>query len=199
MPYVCRDCEHFDPEGASASACSECGGAMRFTMIDPRGEQADDAGSAAEARPAWHDPYQYGYEIIEAPWEFRYAQIGIGISTYFFIWRMSRAMLLFLIGTSIESMPIEKVALILGIGVLVLNCVAAIAGGAAAGFWARNWVVQGLGVACGVLAIPIIGMLIFIPESWPIFFIMLAATSTLTMLGAFLGHLLVGPTKIPIS
>jgi hypothetical protein len=42
-------------------------------------------------------------------------------------------------------------------------------------------------------------MMIFVPESWPLFCVTLAATSVLTMVGAFLGHFVVKPTRIAIS
>ena len=190
---------------------------MRFTLLDPRAtvtatlDRPGDCptepsrGRSTErsleraTKPAWHDPYAYGYEEIEAPWEFRYAQIGAGIGAYFFVWRWGqRLMTLLVLGAHVGPLK-GKELLAMGIGILILNCVAALAGGGAAGMWARNWILQGLGVAAGVLVIPLVGMLIFAPESWPLFCITLAATSVLTMVGAFLGHLIVKPTRIAIS
>ena len=213
MAHVCRDCDYFDGSGTHTSCCPSCGGNMRFTLLDPRAtatatldDPAEDPSEPSQGpslepstKPAWHDPYAYGYEEIEASWETRYAQIGAGIGAYFFVWRWGRRFITSLVLTSLDGPPTDQQLLALGIGVLALNCVAALAGGGAAGIWAKNWILQGLGVAAGVLAIPLVGMIIFAPESWPLFCITLAATSVLTMLGAFLGHLVVKPTRLAIS
>lgn len=194
MPHVCRKCDFFDSDGAHGPACPECGGDMRFTMLDPRATATATLDEPEE--PTWKDPFVYGYEVIEAPWEFRYAQIGIGVSTYFFAWRWGQHFLHLLIAPAMGDVPEERALLVLGVAILAMNCLAAFVGGAAAGFWAKNWVVQGLGVAVGVLGIPIIGILIFLPESWPLFAIGLAVTSCLSMAGAFVGHLVVKPTRV---
>jgi hypothetical protein len=194
MPYVCRECDFFDAYGAHASACPTCGSDMRFTMLDPRAT----ATLAEPTQPAWHDPFIYGYEEIEAPWAFRCAQIGVGISAYSFVWGWGRRIATLLFGASFKDLPQEK-AFALSVILFVMNCFAALVGGAAAGFWARNWIPQGLGVAAGALSIPLVALLVFAPDSWPFFCITLAATSVLTLVGAFLGHLLVKPTRIPNS
>lgn len=217
MAHVCGNCDYFDGSGTHTSQCPSCGGNMRFTMLDPRSiatatldrpdeqprEPVRESSSArapkSSTKPAWHDPYAYGYEEVEAPWEFRYAQIGAGIGAYFFVWRWGRRIITLMVMTSPDGPPKGKELVALGVGILVLNCCAALFGGGAAGMWAKNWILQGLGVAAGVLVIPLVGMLIFVPESWPYFCVTLAATSALTMLGAFLGHWIVKPTRIAIS
>ncbi len=217
MAHVCGSCDYFDATGQHTSQCPSCGGRMRFTMLDPRAtatatlerpiergteaaaERSSPRLSSSSIKPAWHDPYAYGYDEIEAPWEFRYAQIGAGIAAYFFVYRWGRRFLTLVLAGMFKDPPTEKEMLVLGVAILVLNCVAAMGGGAAAGMWAKNWILQGLGVAVGVLVIPIVGLLIFAPESWPILLITLAATSVLTMVGAFLGHMIVKPTRVAIS
>jgi hypothetical protein len=217
MAHVCGNCDFFDGSGTYTSRCPSCDGNMRFTLLDPRGtatatlDRPDDGPAEqpsepprgrsprSSTKPAWHDPYAYGYEEIEAPWEFRYAQIGAGIGAYFFVWRWGQRLITLLVVTSPDGPPKGKELMAMGVGILVLNCAAALAGGGAAGMWAKNWIVQGLGVAVGVLAIPLVGMMIFAPESWPLFCVTLAATSVLTMVGAFLGHLIVKPTRIANS
>lgn len=194
MPYTCSHCDFFDTEGAHKSTCPSCGGRMRMTMFDPRGTAT--ATLEPPAKAAWKDPYAYGYEEIEAPWAFRYAQIGVGVSAYFFVWRWGQRIMLLLYGTSLAQMPKNKAAMTVAVAVFAMNCIAALVGGGAAGFWARNWIVQGLGVAVGVLVIPLVGMLIVAPESWKLFAVNLAATSVLALVGAFLGHLLVKPTRV---
>ncbi|MBI3840175.1 MAG: hypothetical protein HY288_19815 [Planctomycetia bacterium] len=197
MPYVCGRCDFFDVEGARGSACPSCGGDMRFTMLDPRATAT--ATLDEPTQPAWQDAFAYGYEEIEAPWSFRYAQIGVGISTYSFVWCWGRRIVTLFIGAPLSGSRPEKTQFALGVGILVMNCLAALAGGAAAGFWARNWIPQGLGVAAGAIGIPLVFALIFPPGSWPLFSITLAATSALAAAGAFLGHLLVKPTRIAKS
>jgi hypothetical protein len=93
-------------------------------------------------------------------------------------------------------MPPEKLATAIGVTMLILSCLAAIGGGGAAGFWAKNWVLQGLGVAAGVLAVPLLVSIVTPPESWPMFLLTLVLTSTLAVVGAFVGHLIVRPTRV---
>jgi hypothetical protein len=173
-----------------STTCPTCGGGMRFTMLGP-GSTATATATlptpVQAVKPEWHDPYKYGYEEIEAPWSFRYAQIGIGISSYFFISRLAVPVILLPLIFALSDKPPKQAAL------------AALGGGAVAGFWARNWIPQGLGVAAGVLFIPLIIMLAFTPDNWPRFCITLGLTSVMTIVGAYLGHLLVKPTRIPKS
>ena len=217
MAHVCRHCDYFDGSGTHTSSCPSCGGNMRFTLLDPRATATATLDPPADrttkdpsepwqvlsretsTEPDWNDPYAYGYEEIEAPWAFRYSQIGAGVGAYFFVWRWGGRFMTSLFVSSLDGSPHDKQLVGLGIGILILNCFAALFGGGAAGFWAKNWILQGLGVAAGVMAIPLVSMLIFAPESWPMFCISLAATTLLAMLGAFLGHLLVKPTRVPIS
>jgi hypothetical protein len=167
---------------------------MRLTMLDPRATATATLGPPTKS--AWHDPLAFGFEEIEAPWSFRYAQIGIGVSTYSFVWCWGRRILMFAMGVPLIGPPPEKTRVALIGGILAMNCLAALAGGGVAGFWARNWIPQGLGVAAGAIAIPLAVALLFPPDSWPLFGITVAATSTLAVAGAFLGHWLVKPTRI---
>ena len=190
MGYICGSCDFFDAEAARGATCPSCGGGMR----DPC-----PTAIATLERPEegdWKDPYVFGYEEVEAPWSFRYAQIGIGISTYSFVWCWGRRIVTLLLSPSLSDMPKHKAQLVLSVVILIINCVAALAGGAAAGFWVRNWIPQGLGVAFGAIALPLIVTLIFPPPSWAGFCLTLAVTSVLAVVGAFLGHWLVKPTRI---
>jgi len=155
------------------------------------------AATGRRAKADWDDPYKYGYEEVEAPWSFRYAQIGVGISSYFFVSRIAVPLILIPFGLALRDLPPQKLVVALGAMMLVLYCLAALAGGAVAGFWARNWLPQGLGVACGVLTIPLLFLLVFSPDNWPAFCIRLGMTSMMTVVGAFVGHLIVRPTRIP--
>jgi hypothetical protein len=196
MPYVCKACNHFEAENAHASGCPCCGGAMRFTMLDPHATAT--ATLDAPSPEKWEDPFVYGYEEVEAPWSARYAQIGAGIVVYFIAARVSRFLALGLVGQALDQLSREAL-IVVGFGLIVLDCLAAVLGGMVAGFWARNWVPQGLGVAAGVFAIPLLLVLIFVPQFWILFLLGLVFTSVFTVLGAYLGHRLVKPTRIPKS
>jgi len=175
---------------------------MRMTLIDPRATATatlDAPEQSSAPRESWQDPFAYGYEEIEAPWAFRYAQIGIGIATYFIVSRWVGPILMLPLLGAVDDMEPETGAVGTALVTLALYCLGALAGGAAAGAWARNWVPQGLGVAAGVLFIPIVLMLVFAPEHWFLFFIALLVTSGLTIVGAYVGHLVVKPTRIPKS
>jgi len=50
-----------------------------------------------------------------------------------------------------------------------------------------------------VSIIPLIMLLVFRPESLPVFLITVAVTASLSVLGAFVGHVVVKPTRIPKS
>ena len=104
--------------------------------------------------------------------------------------------MMFAMGVPLIGPPPGKTQVALVVGILTMNCLAALAGGGVAGFWARNWIPQGFGVAAGAIAIPLAVALLFPPDSWPLFGITVAATSTLAVAGAFLGHWLVKPTRI---
>ena len=212
MAYVCRSCSFFDGECAHASECPECGGAMRFTLLDPRGmagETSAKTGSATatttleappkQATEAWQNTYTYGYDEIEAPWAIRYAQIGVGIATYFIFSRFILPIIMLPIYASLDEMSPAAAMVVLALTMLVNYSVSALIGGFMAGAWSRNWVPQGLGVAAGILIIPLVLMLIFAPEHVLLMLVLLVITSGLTVVGAFLGHLVVKPTRIPRS
>jgi hypothetical protein len=165
---------------------------MRFTML----AQTATATLDRPAREEWKDPYAHGYEEIEATWACRYAQIALGVSTYLFIYRWGPRILHFVVGAE-EKLPSDKKAALV-IAILIANCIAAFSGGFAAGFWARNWIVQGLGVLVGVLAIPVGTMFFVPPKDWNMFATTLVATSLLTLAGAYVGHVIVRPTRIPV-
>ena len=54
-----------------------------------------------------------------------------------------------------KKVPAENVAA-LAVAIVIANCIAALAGGFVAGFWSRNWLIQGLGVLLGVITITIV-------------------------------------------
>jgi hypothetical protein len=170
---------------------------MRMTLLEPR--VTATATLEPPKKAEWTDTYAYGYEEIEAPWSFRYAQIGIGISTFFVASRLLIAVIVLPMAIAMRDTPREKSLIVLGAASLVLYCLAAVAGGMAAGMWARNWMTQGLGVGVGVFIIPLLMMLVFSPENWIFFLVRLLFTSGLTLVGSYIGHLVVKPTRIAKS
>ena len=123
----------------------------------------------------------------------------MGISAYYFISRLAVPFILIPFYLAFSDFPPHVAALLIVVMMMFLYCLSALAGGAVAGFWVRNWLPQGLGVACGVLFIPLLWMLVLTPENWPRFCITLALTSAFTVVGAFLGHLVVKPNRITRS
>jgi hypothetical protein len=200
MPYVCWTCEFFDADGAHAAGCPSCGGRMSFTMLGPTSTATATATLAPQAKTAWRDPYAHGYEVLEASAACRYAQLCAGISTYFFVYRWGPRLLTLLAGGDLitKKVPPDKVA-VLVVAILIANCIAAFSGGFAAGFWARNWLMQGLGVLLGVLTIPVVSSFFSPPAHMLMYGITLAASGTLALAGAYAGHLIVPPTRIPTS
>lgn len=125
----------------------------------------------------------------EAPWSFRYPQIGMGIATFvaLFLW-------LLVLTSRNEISPEEGVP----VRFCLISFLAALAGGAmAVRGAARNWLPQGLGVAAGVLAILLVLMPVLPREKRLLFLIVLLMTSGLAIVGAYIKHLVVKPTRIP--
>jgi hypothetical protein len=77
--------------------------------------------------------------------------------------------------------------------------VASLVAGATAGAWSVNWIPQGIGVATGVLLIPLILLTLIQPESPTWYLVGVFATTLLTLFGAFIGHKLIRPTRFLIS
>ena len=54
---------------------------------------------------------------------------------------------------------------------------------------------QGIGVGLGVLAIPLVLLILFLPESLPLYLLGVLVTTAFTVLGAYIGHRLVRPSQ----
>ena len=133
-------------------------------------------------------------ESLELPLGVRLTQIGAGIFIFLAVSRWGQRILLFLIGSDAQVDTAGQAAYLLAY-TCFLYVAASLAGGAVAGAWSVNWVPQGIGVGFGVLAIPLFLLLIFLPESLPIYLIGVAITTGLTILGAYLGHRIVRPAQ----
>ncbi|HEX3725278.1 MAG TPA: hypothetical protein VHV08_03505, partial [Pirellulales bacterium] len=112
MAYVCGNCEFYDAGGEHTSKCPTCGGRMRMTLLEPR--VTATATLEPPKKAEWTDTYAYGYEEIEAPWSFRYAQIGIGISTFFVASRLLIAVIVLPMAIAMRDTPREKSLIVLG-------------------------------------------------------------------------------------
>jgi hypothetical protein len=163
---------------------------MRYTAIGSATATMEEEAEVTD----WNDPYQYGFDEIEASPRCRYAQIGVGISTY---WLFSRLGLLVPILFVLAKADMKKSASIILAIRLVIACIAALFGGAVSGFWAKNWIVQGLGVVVGVSIVPLLIGAVFFPASWHMILIGAGVALPFAIAGAFGGHLVVRPTRVP--
>ena len=133
-------------------------------------------------------------ESLELPVGVRLGQIGAGIFIFLAVSRWGQRILFFLIGSGAQVDTAGQVAYLMGY-TCFLYVAASLAGGAVAGAWSVNWVPQGIGVGFGVLAIPLLLLLLFLPESLPIYLIGVLITTGLTVLGAYIGHRVVRPCQ----
>ncbi len=49
-----------------------------------------------------------------------------------------------------------------------------------------------------MFAIPLLLLLLFLPQSLPMFLLIVGGTTVLTILGAYLGHTLIPPMRYPV-
>jgi MFS family permease len=197
MPKNCTQCE-FWSEDNSLHECPECGQSLQFTMFGPDGTPPEQT-ECEQPETDWHKPDVMTFEVMEQPASFRMGQIGVGIGFYFAASFGGGFLMGFLIGSSVNEpadLPRAGLALLFAsFGIYVLSAVLA---GMIASAWSVNWVPQGIGVGLGVFAIPIIRALIWVPEAWPVFLIIVSVTTGFTVLGALLGHLLIPPMRYPV-
>ncbi len=188
MHKICSECEFYSVD-LSMTECPECAANMRLTTLPPAGLKLT---ASDEPEPEPVEPVPSG-EALELPLAVRLAQIGTGIFVFFAVSRWGTRILLLLIGsrTSVET---SAQAAYLFVYTALLYVSASLAGGAVAGAWSVNWIPQGLGVGLGVLVFPLIILLIFAPESIPVYLIGVVVTTALTVLGAFVGHKLIRPS-----
>ena len=121
-------------------------------------------------------------------------QIATGILVFLLVSRWGGRILILLIGSNAQVATPGQ-AVYLAVYTCLLYVAAALAGGAVAGAWSVNWIPQGIGVGFGVLIVPLMLLLFFLPESLPIYLVGCGHHTGLTVLGAYLGHLLVRPAQ----
>ena len=200
MPKKCECCGFFDPEN-DLTECPNCDSALQFTMFTPPGyetqEQEEDYGGAAP----WSE-HLANYEEMELPVGIRMAQIGAGIGAYFLVSRGVTRLVSGLFAFGSGPMTFDELLTIQIIFILTFHVVGAIVGGAVAGAWSINWIPQGIGVGIGVFTIPIILFLVFAPAHTGLTILFLAVicfTTMFAVLGAYLGHKVIRPSRYVIS
>jgi hypothetical protein len=189
MFKTCPECEYFTDE-VTEGTCPDCGGGLKFTMLPPLRRDAE----GKPLPPEDEGPMVPHTEVLELPPAVRLAQIGAGIFIFFAVSRWGTRILTLLIGSNAEVTTQSQVVYLFAYTGF-LYVAASLAGGAVAGAWSVNWIPQGIGVGLGVLAIPLLLLILFLPESLPIYLLGVLATTAITVLGAFVGHKLVRPSQ----
>ncbi|MGW8258114.1 MAG: hypothetical protein ACWGMZ_11560, partial [Thermoguttaceae bacterium] len=188
----------------------DCGQALKFTMFAPPGYQGQEA-EEPSGKEAWHEQ-SAAYEQLEVPLGARLTQIGAGIGIYYLI---SRTVLNFFFvmcfmdndNFKLEQMlhdnsKLEQMMSVYLVLLLVFHIVGALAGGAVAGAWSVNWTPQGIGVGIGVFVTPLITYFVFEPiqgVNLPVMLVVVCVTTAFSVLGAFIGHTLIRPTRYLVS
>jgi hypothetical protein len=194
MARSCTQCTYYTAED-DQSTCPKCGGDLQFTMLGPAKLQTERATELAEA--AWERPEAVDgvdFEIIELPGTVRLGQVAGAIGFFFLARFIGEAFLGVLYAEYLMQEDIGMaVATWVTISVVVYGVAAMLAGGVA-GAWSVNWIPQGVGV--GLFALPFLVLILFVPESIILYVIIVCVTTPLTVLGAYLGHVLVPPTRI---
>lgn len=198
MAKYCPSCNYYTDDGAQQD-CPKCGFAMQFTLLGRRGGQPDEP--APGEKPAWavEDPNEW--VPVEQPLQWRTAQISAGITFYFvamFVWRWVAAA--FIVGMVVSGeKDVRGIFIATALLTIAFCTVAAIVAGVIAGAATINWMPQGLGVAGGLLVIPLLLLLVLSPASLPVYMITILITTGVTVLGAFLGHKLLPPSRVHMN
>jgi hypothetical protein len=192
MARVCSDCGYYNSEG-DQQTCPECGNLLQFTMLGPPNSECEE--EAPQAKPAWQRTEEVEAEVLELPLGVRFAQIGAGIGFYFVVRRWGTATLALCLAPALTESDPEAILATLGVIAIVAYIVAALVAGAIAGAWTVNWVVQGIGVGAGLFVLPLLWLLFVAPESLTLYLLVVLLTTAFTVFGAYLGHLLVKPSR----
>jgi hypothetical protein len=199
MPKKCDSCGFYDPENQLFD-CPKCGQSLKFTMFAPPEYQAQEP-AEPQGKAAW-DSSAAKFEQLELPFGVRMTQIGAGIGIYCFISRTVMNFFFALCFIGSENVRIEHAIAAYLIFALVFHVVGALVGGAVAGAWSVNWVPQGIGVGVGIFLAPIVLFLIFGPEEGQNaagLAVTVAVTTVFSVLGAFIGHKMIRPSRYIIS
>jgi hypothetical protein len=199
MPKKCDRCGFYHPEN-HLTDCPECGQMLKFTMFAPPGAQTQ-AADEPQAKEAWN-VNAAPFEQLELPFGIRMTQIGAGIGIYCLISRWALNIFFALCFLGNENTKLEQMLIAYLLFMLVFHVLGALAGGAVAGAWSVNWVPQGIGVGVGIFFAPIVMFLVFGPEadeSFTSILVVVCITTAFSVLGAFIGHKMVRPSRYIIS
>jgi hypothetical protein len=199
MPKKCEHCGFFHPDN-DLTDCPDCGQKLKFTMFAPPSFQPQRRDESPQAE-AW-DVKRAAYEQLELPIGVRISQIVGGITIYFLISRTVQNIFLSICFGGDEDLRLEQIVIGALLIMLVFHVIGALVGGAVAGAWSVNWVPQGIGVGVGVLLLPFFIYFLFGQigkEGLLGFLVLVCVTTVISVFGAFIGHLLVRPSRFIIS
>jgi hypothetical protein len=198
MPKKCGQCSFFSPENG-LDDCPECGTRLQFTMFVPP-SHATEADAPPSAK-AW-DVKAAAFQQMELPIGVRWTQVLAGIGIYGLIAYTVRNHFLALAFSGETQLSCEQSLIAMLLIALVFYVVGALAGGAVAGAWSVNWLPQGIGVGVGVFVLPMAIYCLFGPsgkEPLIALMLMMCVTTGLSVLGAFIGHKMIRPSRYIIS
>lgn len=193
MAKMCGSCSYYDADG-DLHVCPECGAELQFTMLGPPNVQLDEEDESAA--PAWERPEASQTELLEQPLPIRLSQITTGIVFYFFVWRYGSKVLMFCFQDMLMHEDATVALVTAGVIAIVLYIAAALVAGAIAGAWTVNWIPQGMGVGAGLFTIPLLLLFVVWPESLVFYLIVVFVTTAFTIAGAYIGHILVRPSRM---
>jgi hypothetical protein len=198
MPKKCDHCGFFHSENGM-TVCPDCGQELKFTMFVPPGCETEENREPQGAHEA------AACELLELPWGVRLTQIGAGIGLFDIISYEVKHLffgICLISGDNFHADKLQKMAIVYLMMTLAFYVLGALAGGAIAGARSVNWVPQGIGVGIGVLILLLILYFLFGPVKGiglMGFAVLLSITTAMSVLGAFIGHKLVRPSRYVIS
>jgi hypothetical protein len=199
MPKKCEHCGFFRPDN-ELTDCPDCGQALKFTMFAPPGYQTEKCDEPPN--PEVWNHQSATYEKLELPIGVRMSQIGAGICIYFLISRTLMNIFCAVCFVGNDNLRLEQMVIAAVLIMLIFHVVGALVGGAVAGAWSINWVPQGIGVGVGVFLLPLFFYLLFEPVKGVGllgFLVIICITSAISVMGAFIGHKLIRPSRFVIS
>jgi hypothetical protein len=199
MPKKCENCSFFHPDN-DLTHCPDCGQELKFTMLTPPNYQREVIEVSHRAE-AWKQD-SAKHEQLELPGNVRLTQIVAGIVIYSLISRSVKNFFLAICFVGAPPIQFERFMIAYLLLSLIFYVVGALAGGAVAGAWSVNWVPQGIGVGIGVFVLPFIFYVLFGPangDDMLVFLLLIVITTALSILGAWIGHKIVRPSRYVIS
>jgi hypothetical protein len=199
MPKKCDGCGFFHPEN-EMSQCPQCGQALKFTMFVPPGFETKEIDDSRTPETWNHE--QAKYEQLELSWGVRWAQICAGVFIYCLISRYVCNVFCAAVFIGDSKLELRQMMIAFLAINIAFHLVGSLAGGAVAGAWSVNWVPQGIGMGVGVFILPLVMYYFFgliHGVSLIAFLIIVCITTACSVLGAWIGHKVVRPSRYVIS